>query len=416
MSERPLDLLKDLTKKEMIELDACTRCNECIQWCPVQEVINDPTLSPPARIHSYRGFLERSQTLSEKLSSLNEVSEEELKSYKDSLYHCVLCGTCGEVCTVGIDTKKLWWSLRRKIAESPVGCPEPLKVGAVGNYLKYRSPFPFPLTHRYRIWMPDDVKVADKAEIGYYEGCGCTWDAPQMAEGAVRLLSSVGPFTMLGPEESWCCGFPQVTAGGEWSVMVELVNHMVEAITNKGIKRVVVSCPMCLDIIKYLWPYFYGDRLPFECLMITEILSEWAEEGRLKFKKRIEETVTYHDPCAMARPLLGTPITEPPRSLLRKVPGLDLVDMGRHGKLSRCCGGSAGMRALHSDISANIAKNLFLEGKRTGASAILTSCPVCYLNLGPRTHVAPNPTTEQWRKHNDSLRVNDICQYLAGLL
>jgi heterodisulfide reductase subunit D len=416
MTEKPFDPMAELTKKELIELDACTRCNECLAWCPVQDVTDDPNISPPARIHAYKAFIEKSHTLKGKLFSSKKVSEEELNNFKDSLWKCALCGTCGEVCTVGIDTKKLWWSIRRKIAESAVGCPEVLEKGPLQNYHKFRSPFPFPLNNKYKIWLPDDIQIADKAEIGYYEGCGCTWDAPQMAEGAVRLLNAVGPFTMLDPDQSWCCGFPQVTGSGEWSVMAELVNHMVKAITDKGIKRFAISCPMCLDITKYLWPYFYGEELPFEPLAITELLAEWLEEGKLTFTKRIEETVTYHDPCAMARPFMGKPIIDSPRKLLNAIPGIKLVDMDRHGKLSRCCGGSGGTRPTNPDISAKIAKELFLEAKRTGADTMLTNCPVCYLNLATRTHAAPHPVVEEWRSYQDPLKINDITQYLAALL
>lgn len=416
MTKKSFDFMEGLTKKELVELDSCTRCNECLAWCPVQDVTDDPSISPPARIHAYKGFVERTHTLKGKLFSSGNVTVEELKDFKDSLWKCALCGTCGEVCTVGIDTKKLWWSVRRKLAESEVGCPEPLEKGPLQNYHKFRSPFPFPLGGKYKIWMPDDIKPADKAEIGYYEGCGCTWDAPQMAEGAVRLLNAVGPFTMLDPDQSWCCGFPQLTGSGAWSVMAELVNHMVKAITDKGIKRFVISCPMCLDIVKYLWPYFYGEELPFEPLATVELLAQWAEEGKLKFTKRIEETVTYHDPCAMARPFMGQPIIDAPRKLLGSIPGIKLVDMDRHGKLSRCCGGSGGTRAVSSDISAKIAKELFIEAKRTGADTMLTNCPVCYLNLATRTHAAPNSVVEEWRKYEDPLKVNDTTQYLAALL
>jgi heterodisulfide reductase subunit D len=118
----------------------------------------------------------------------------------------------------------------------------------------------------------------------------------------------------------------------------------------------------------------------------------------------------------MARPLLGKPITNAPRKLLKAVPGINLVDMERHGTLSRCCGGSAGMRAINSDISANIAKELVIEAERTGADTILTNCPVCFLNLAIRSHAMPNPVVEEWKKHQSSLKVNDITQYLAALL
>jgi heterodisulfide reductase subunit D len=413
---KPFDFMEGLTKKELIELDACTRCNECLNWCPVQDVTKDPSISPPARIHAYKAFVEQKHTLKGKLFSSEEVGDEEMEKFKDALWKCALCGTCGEVCTVGIDGKKLWWSLRRKFAESKLGCPEALEKGPLENYRKLRNPFPFPLDNKYKIWWPDGIEMADKAEIGYYEGCGCAWDSPQMAEGAVKLLSAAGPFTMLDPDKSWCCGFPQVAGSGEWSVVVELVNHMAKAITDKGIKRLAISCPMCLDMIKYLWPYFYGDELPFEPMTIAELLAEFVEEGKLKFTKKVEETVTYHDPCAMARPFMGKPIIDEPRKLLEAVPGMKLVNMDRHGKLSRCCGGSAGTRVVSSDISAKIAKELFLEAKRTGAETMLTNCPVCYLNLGVRTHAAPNPVVEEWRRYEDPLKINDLTQYLAALL
>jgi Fe-S oxidoreductase len=90
--------------------------------------------------------------------------------------------------------------------------------------------------------------------------------------------------------------------------------------------------------------------------------------------------------------------------------------MERHGKLSRCCGGSAGERAVNPDISANIARKLFMEAKQTGADTVLTNCPVCYLNLATRTHATPHPVVEEWRAYEDPLKINDITQYLAALL
>jgi heterodisulfide reductase subunit D len=191
---------------------------------------------------------------------------------------------------------------------------------------------------------------------------------------------------------------------------------MIKAFSDKGIKRLAVSCPMCLDIMKYLWPYFYGEELPFEAMTTAELLADLVEEGKLNFTKQFEETVTYHDPCAMARPFMGKPILDAPRKLLNAVPGLKLVNMERHGKLSRCCGGSAGERATNSDISANIAKELFLEAKKTDADTMLTNCPVCYLNLATKTHAAPNAVVDEWRALEDPLKINDLTQYLAALI
>lgn len=408
-------LSKDLTKQQLIELDACVSCSECLRWCPIQDVTGDPSISPPEKIREMKDFVEEERGLKAWLFGSKEISEKRLERFKDILWKCVLCGNCGVVCEVGIDTKKLWWTLRKSVCESRVGTPEPLK-GTLVNYSKNRSPFPKPLTHRYRFWLPEDIKIANRAEIGFYEGCGGAWDAPQSAEGAARLLNAGGPFTLLDPEDAWCCGWPMVTGPGDWSVMPELVNKLVTAIKNKGIKRLTMVCPMCRDIMKYLYPEYYGDELPFECVMVSEIVAEYIEEGRIKFKKRLDETVTNHDPCSLARPHVGPPILEAPRKILRALPGVRVVEMERHGELTRCCGGAAGQRPLNPDLVVKMAKELLFEAKRAGADTIVTSCVACYVTLSAITHFTPHPAVDEYKRFEKPVKVNDLLQYAAALL
>ena len=86
MTEKPFDFMEGLTKKELIELDSCTRCNECLAWCPIQDVTDDRDASPPARIHAYKDFVERTHTLKGKLFSSGKVTAEELKKFLKILY------------------------------------------------------------------------------------------------------------------------------------------------------------------------------------------------------------------------------------------------------------------------------------------------------------------------------------------
>jgi heterodisulfide reductase subunit D len=414
MELKKKNFVNDLSKQQLIELDACVNCGECLNWCVIQDVIGDPLVSPPERIRKYKEFVNSTDGLWSKLFGPKEIGQETLDQFRDILWKCVLCGNCGEVCEVGIDLKKLWWILRKKSSEL-IGMPKPLE-GAVTNYQKFHSPFPQPLTNRYKFWLPDEVKVASRAEICLYEGCGNAWDCPQGAEGAARLLSAGGEFTVLDPEESWCCGWPQVAGSGDWSILPELVKHFVAAVKSKGIKRLALTCPMCRDIFLWLYPRYYGDELPFEVVMVIEIIAEYIEEGRIKFTKRFDETVTVHDPCALARPILGAPILAPLRKIVDALPGVKRVEMKRSQEKTRCCGGSAGQRGLNPDLAVKMAKELLKEGANVGADTMLTSCPACYVILAGRTHIAPTSTTEEYKHFEAPIRVNDLLQYAAQFL
>ena len=415
MAEEKRVFGENLTKRELIEADACVNCGECLKYCPIQDVTKDCKISPPERVKMFQKIAEETRGLKGKLLGYKPVSDEALARFKDASWKCVLCGNCGEVCEVGIDTKKLWWSLRRCLAESSAGTPEPLK-GPVANFKQHHNAMPKPLTHRYKIWLPDEVQVAEKAEIGLYEGCGGAWDAPQSAEGAARLLGAGGSFTLLNADDSWCCGWPMVAGSGDWSILPELVNHFVKAVKAKGIKRLALICPMCRDIFMYLYPEYYGDELPFECVMVSELVAEYIEEGRIKFTKTLNEKVTNHDPCAMARPMIGAPILEPPRKILRALPGVEVVEMERTGENTRCCGSSAGQRGLNPDLAVKMAKELLLEGKRSGADTMVTSCTACYVILQARTHITPNPVADEWKKYESPIKVNDLLQYASKFL
>ncbi len=418
MSKKKLDgkgFAGGLTKQQLVELDGCVACGECLKWCPIQDVTEDTSSSPPARIAMFREFIGKESGLMAKLLGPEEIDAEKLKTFRDGLWKCVLCGNCGEVCEVGIDTKKLWWALRKGICESKVGMPEALK-GVIANYQKNRSPFPKPLTNRYKFWLPDDIKPAAKAEIGFYEGCGGAWDAAVSAEGAVRLLNAGGPFTMLDPEKAWCCGWPMVAGSGDWSVMPELVQTFVTEVKNKGIKRLAVICPMCRDIFMWLYPQFYGGELPFEPVMASEVIAEYIAAGRIKFTKTLKETVANHDPCALARPLVGAPVLEAPRRILKALPGVRMVEMGRTKELTRCCGGSAGQRGLNPDLVVKMSKKLMDEAKSAGADTLVTSCTACYVSLAARTHINPHPIVDEYKHFEEPVKVNDLLQYAAALL
>ena len=45
--------ISTLSRQQLIEIDACTQCGECLKHCPVQEVTGNPAISPPEKIRMY---------------------------------------------------------------------------------------------------------------------------------------------------------------------------------------------------------------------------------------------------------------------------------------------------------------------------------------------------------------------------
>ena len=92
--------------------------------------------------------------------------------------------------------------------------------------------------------------------------------------------------------------------------------------------------------------------------------------------------VTYHDPCHLAN---IQKITEQPRELLKRIPGVELIEMS---DTNYCCGGSGTYSITHYQTSMKILDKKMTMIKLTGAELIATCCPSCImqLNHGLRQH------------------------------
>ena len=91
--------------------------------------------------------------------------------------------------------------------------------------------------------------------------------------------------------------------------------------------------------------------------------------------KRLNLTVTYHDPCHLGR---HNKVYEAPRKVIREI--CTLKEMKNIKEDSRCCGGGGGVRIGYPDISIELARNR-LEDVPAGIDYIVTSCPLCVRNL-----------------------------------
>ena len=116
-NEKKLDLA-NFTLRQMMEMEACTRCGECIETCPTFAEARIEEIHPLQKISltkrfwkaDHLGFLAR-------LFGLRRPTEEELGSFSQGVYQCTLCARCHVVCPVQIETRPLWISMREQLVD-----------------------------------------------------------------------------------------------------------------------------------------------------------------------------------------------------------------------------------------------------------------------------------------------------------
>ena len=84
--------------------------------------------------------------------------------------------------------------------------------------------------------------------------------------------------------------------------------------------------------------------------------------------------VTYHDSCHLGR---GCGVYDPPRAILRAIPGLQLVEMERNQRWSWCCGGGGGVPEAAPELAQWNASDRMCEARASGAELMLTSSALC---------------------------------------
>jgi Fe-S oxidoreductase len=213
-------------------------------------------------------------------------------------------------------------------------------------------------------------------EVLYFPGCYLSYDPrlKKVARATANILNRAGiDFGILGSKEN-CCG-ESIRKTGDEELFKRLARENIKNFVENGVKKILVSSPHCYHTFKNEYPEF---MVNFEVVHISQYVLELIHEGRLKLSKRYEKKVTYHDPCYLGR---HNGIYEEPREALRKIPGLELMEMPDSLEDSLCCGGGGG-RIWMETVKGERFSDLRLEQAiGVGAEVLVTSCPYCITNF-----------------------------------
>ena len=378
---------------QVMELDGCTRCQECMKMCPAFAVRPDkPKVAPMQKAAKWRELLGNQKGLRAKVFGEQPLSEDEMKQFTEDLYYCTTCGVCSTVCEAGINTVDLWEAVRPNLVargHGPYG-----KQSAFPKLLaEYRNPYMAKQEDRL-CWVPSDIKIPESAEIAYFTGCTAAYRQQALGVSTVRILDKLGTeFCMLGKDE-WCCASALVRTG-QRDLMREHAVHNIDALKDRGVKTVLFACAGCLRAATIDWPRWYEGNVPFKTMPLSAYLREKVRKGEVEYKVPLNYRVTFHDPCHAGRHLMHVKgkdwAFEAPRDVLQSIPGVDFKEMARNRALQRCCGAGGGVKAGIPDLALDMAKARVKDVEETASQIVASTCPFCRRNIMDARTAAGSP-------------------------
>ena len=358
---------------DAIFFDGCMRCGRCVAACPSTGA-GEP-FAPRDFVQAMRHALWQEHF---PLGDIRFLSRGEEGNVDETLWYCTTCRACLEVCPVYGAAFEVVAKKRVLAVEEGTGVPKLLNQ-TLEKLFKYNNPWES--SKRQRGAWAKDMDLIDltkrgaKADLCYFVGCTTSFDdtAQVIARSFSKILQSAGvSFGILGKKEP-CCG-DIARRVGEFGLFEEQTDGCIELFDKYGITDLATSSPHCYHTFKNEYP----EAAPFRARHYTLVLRELLADGKLRFKKGVEATVTYHDPCYLGR---HNRIFDEPREIIHSIPGLSLVEMAHHRADSLCCGGGGGRMWQDLNGEVKMSEVRLREAEATGAEILITACPLCLIML-----------------------------------
>jgi glycolate oxidase iron-sulfur subunit len=376
-------------------LRACVHCGICLPQCPTYRVLEEEMDSPRGRIYLMRAAAEGRTTLTPGLARHLDL--------------CLGCRACETACPSGVPFGRLLETTRAELVRTRTRSPEtdhallgmllavfprPDRLGTLARGLRayqrsglqaavrgLRLLAPFkrlrtleallpPLPSGVVASLPEvtPARGRRRGRVGLLTGCVQRVFYPHVNVQTARLLAAAG-WEVVAPRGQGCCGALHLHAGrlDEFRGFARALREAFPA----DLDFVVANAAGCGSALKE-----YGHWLPEATAFaesvrdVTEVLADATLPlGELPL------TVTYHDACHLAH---GQKVRSEPRALLRRIPGLRLVEMADS---DLCCGSAGVYNILEPEIAGDLARRKVERIRESGARVVATGNPGCLAQI-----------------------------------
>jgi Fe-S oxidoreductase len=410
--------IEDFTQHQMIDFYACVECGRCTNMCPATgtgKMLSPMDLILKLRDHltnhgaavtskqpwvptyafagtkgnqlalaaSGQGSQEAAATLAYNPSLIGEVITEE------EIWACTTCRNCEDQCPVMNEHVDKIIDLRRYLVLTE-GKMDADAQRAMTNIERQGNPWGLNRKEREN-WRDarEDVhvptvkemnKAGEEFEYLFWVGAMGSYDnrSQNIALSFAKLLNEAGvKFAILGNKEKNSGDTPR-RLGNEF-LFQELATKNIEEFEKAGVKKIITTDPHAYNIFKNEYPDF---GLEAEVFHHTEILYELVRDGMLVPKHAVNETITFHDSCYLGR---YNDVYDPPREILKTIPGVKLVEMERNRETAMCCGAGGGLMWMEEETGHRINVSRTEQALEVNPTVISSACPYCLTMLSDGT-------------------------------
>lgn len=372
--------ITDLAIRHLVDLDACTKCGKCHAACPANAC--GYPLSPRDLVLDLREYAEGSLGIRSvlRVQPLADADGSILGDpiRPETLWSCMQCMACVEICPVGIEHVPIINQMRRGLVER----------GEMDSQLQstletiYTSGNSFGEAKRKRArWAKEldfELKDARKEPVEYlwWVGDYASFDPRNQrnTQALARILHHAGiDFGIIFDAEKTAGN--DVRRAGEEGLYTSLAEENIQAIGKCDFEKILTSDPHSFNTLRNEYPELGAEWAADDVVHHSMLLLELLESGRITPTKRLAQRVTYHDPCTLGR---YNGVYDQPRAVIRAV-GLDLVEMPRNRDNSFCCGAGGGriwMKELRKEGSQRPSESRIDEAVALGGvEYFVVACP-----------------------------------------
>ncbi len=405
--------VEDFDQLQMLDFYACVECGRCTSVCPAANT--GKMLSPmdimiklrdhlnekgaavtgkapwvPAYAFGSNGpnkyvNMDREEATAEisQISMIGDVITEE------ELAGCTTCRNCEDACPVMNEHVGQIIDMRRYLVMTEGKMDSEIQR-AVMNIERQGNPWGLSKKDRIK-WreLDEDVYIPTVKELKkekkdfeylFWVSSMGAYDSrsQKIAIAFAKLMNKAGvSFAILGNKEA-NSGDTARRIGNEF-LFQEIAEKNIKEFEKNGVTKIVTIDPHAYNIFKNEYPDFGFEA---EVIHHTQMLYDLVMDGRLEPKGRIEHRLTYHDSCYLGR---YNGVYDPPREILKAIPGIELVEMVRTRDNGMCCGAGGGLMWTEETTGNRINVARTEQALEVNPTMISSACPFCLTMLSDGT-------------------------------